>query len=62
MDGVYMMVLLHYLTRDGETVCLLCALDDTPDMLHGMHAWAAVPGAAPAAMHADTVFVKGGWH
>jgi hypothetical protein len=37
MDGVYMMVLLHYLTRDGETVCFVCALDDVSHALHGMH-------------------------
>ena len=31
MDGIV------YLTRDGETVCFICALDDLSDALHGMH-------------------------
>ena len=26
-----------YLTRDGEAVCFVCALNDMSDALHGMH-------------------------
>jgi len=31
------MVLVQYLKRDGETVCLVCALDYASDALQGMH-------------------------
>lgn len=34
-DIMYMKAL--YLTRDGETVCFVCAFDDMSDALHGVH-------------------------
>ena len=32
-----MIVLAYYLTREGETISFVCALDDMSHALHGMH-------------------------
>lgn len=36
MMGIIVIVII-YLTCDGETVRFICALNDTSDALHGMH-------------------------
>ena len=35
--GVGDQLIAAYLARDGETFCLVDALDDAPDALHGAH-------------------------